>query len=169
MAENSRILAHVLIEMNPLASQSAGATKAALRSAIQVGLNAQVLELSVYPIAAEDGARPVQTIPHSEPSDHDQVVEEYVHSGMQVRIYRHAGRKSPPSHNAVVLNPSVKNPSGAFIEAKSYGELKQAAEARAERKAKVVERAWAIHPLRAESSNARYALKHPSPASTPTL
>lgn len=106
-----------------------------------VGLNAQVLELNVYPIAAEDGARPVKAqIPHSEPSDHDQVVEEYVHSGMQVRIYRDAGRKSPPTHYAVVLNPNVKNPSGSLIEAKSYAEVKQAAEARAERKAFLVER-----------------------------
>lgn len=141
MAENHRILAHVLIEMNPLAGQGAEATKAALRSAIRVGLNAQVLELHVYPIAAEDGACPVKAqIPHSEPSDHDQVIEEYVHSGMQVRIYRDAGRKSPPTHYAVVLNPNVKNPSGALIEAKSYAELKQAAEARAERKAFLLER-----------------------------
>lgn len=55
MAENRRILAHVLIEMNPLTGQGAEATKAALRSAIQVGLNARVLELNVFPIAAEDG------------------------------------------------------------------------------------------------------------------
>lgn len=87
------------------------------------------------------GAPPVKTqIPHSEPSDHDQVVEEYVHCGMQVRIYRDAGRKSQPTHYAVVLNPNVKNPSGALIEAKSYVEVKQAAEARAERKAFLVER-----------------------------
>lgn len=141
MAANRRILAHVLIEMNPLAGQGAEATKAALRSAIQVGLNAQVLELNLYPISSEDGARPVKIqIPHSEPSDHDQVVEEYVHSGMQVRIYRDAGRKSPPTHYAVVLNPNVKNPSGALIEAKSYPELKRVAEARAERKAFLLER-----------------------------
>jgi len=141
MAENRRILADVLIEMNPLAGQCAQAIKAALRSAIQVGLNAHVLELNVYPIAEEDGARHLKAqIPHSEPSDHDQVVDEYVHSGMQIRIYRDAGRKSPPTHYAVVLNPNVKNPSGALIEAKSYGELKQVAEARAERKALLLQR-----------------------------
>lgn len=141
MAENRRILAHVLIELNPLASQDAEATEAALRSAIQVGLNAQVLELNVYPIAAEDGARHVKAqIPHSEPSDRDQVVEEYMHSGMQVRIYRDAGPKSPPTHFAVVMNPNAKSPSGAVIDAKSYTELKQAAEARAERKAFLLQR-----------------------------
>jgi len=141
MAENHRILAHVLIEMNPLADQGADATKAALRSAIQVGLNAQVLELNVYPIAAEDSARHVKAqIPHSDPSDHDQVVDEYLHSGMQVQIYRDAGPKSPPTYYAVVTNPNVKNPSGAVIESKSYAELKQVAEARAERKAFLLER-----------------------------
>lgn len=141
MAENRRILAHVLIEMNPLADQGADATKAALRSAIQVGLNARVLELSVFPIAAEDGARHVKAqIPHSEPSDHDQIVEEYMHSGMQVQIYREAGQKSPPGYFAVVLNPNAKNPSGAVLDAKSYTELKQVAEARAERKAFLLQR-----------------------------
>ena len=136
MAENRRILAHVLIEVNPLVDRDAQATKAALRSAIQVGLNAQVLELKVYPIAAEDGTRHGKTqIPRSEPSDHDQVVEEYLHSGMQVKIYRDAGPKSPPTYYAVVTNPNVKSPSGGVIEAKSYADLKQAAEARAERKA----------------------------------
>lgn len=141
MAENRRILAHVLIEMNPLADQGADATKAALRSAIQVGLNAQVLELNVYPIAAEDSARHVKAqIPHSDPSDHDQVVDEYLHSGMQVQIYRDAGPKSPPTYYAVVTNPNVKNLSGAVIESKSYAELKQVAEARAERKAFLLER-----------------------------
>lgn len=54
---------------------------------------------------------------------------------MQVQICRDAGSKSPPTYYAVVLNPTVKNPSGAVIEAKSYAELKQAAEARTERKA----------------------------------
>lgn len=141
MAENRRILAHVLIEMNSLAGQGAEATKAALRSAIQVGLNAQVLELHVYPIAAEDGARHVKAqIPHSEPSDRDQVVEEYVHSGMRVQIFRNAGPKSPPTYFAVVVNPNVKNPSGGVLHAKSYAELKQVAEARAERKAFLLER-----------------------------
>jgi hypothetical protein len=141
MAENRRILAHVLIEMNPLAGQGAEATKAALRSAIQVGLNAQVLELDVYPIAVEDGAHHVKAqIPHSEPSDRDQVVEEYMHSGMQVQIYREAGQRSPPGYFAVVLNPNAKNPSGAVLDAKSYTELKQFAEARAERKAFLLQR-----------------------------
>ncbi|WPH15939.1 hypothetical protein [Variovorax paradoxus] len=141
MAENRRILAHVLIEMNPLTGQGAEATKAALRSAIQVGSNAQVLELNVYPIAAGDGARRVKAqIPHSEPSDHDQVVEEYVHSGMQVQIFRNAGSKSPPTYFAVVVNPNVKNPSGGVLHAKSYTELKQVAEARAERKAFLLQR-----------------------------
>ena len=138
MAKHRRVLVQVLIQMTPLASQSAEATKAALRSAIQVGLNAQVLELNVYPIAAEDGADHMEAetqIPHSKPSDRDQVVEEYVHSGMQVQIYRDAGRRSPPTYFAVVLNPNAKNPSGAVIHAKSYAELKQTAEARAERKA----------------------------------
>lgn len=141
MAEKRRILAHVLIEMDPLADQVAEATKAALRSAIQVGLNARVLELNIYPIAAEDGARRVKAqIPHSEPSDHDQVVEEYMHSGMQVQIFRDSGHRSPPTYYALVLNPNVKNPTGALIEAKSYAELKQAAEARAERKAFLLQR-----------------------------
>lgn len=141
MAENRRILAHVLIEMNPLADQGADATKAALRSAIQVGLNARVLELNVFPIAAEDGARHVKAqIPHSGPSDHDQIVEEYMHSGMQVQIFRDSGRRSPPTYYAVVLNPKVKNPSGSVIAAKSYAELKQAAEARAERRAFLLQR-----------------------------
>lgn len=141
MAENRRILAHVLIEMNPHAGQGAEATKAALRSAIQVGLNAQVLELNVYPIAADDDARHVKAqIQHSEASDRDQVVEEYVHSGMRVQIFRNAGPKSPPTHFAVVVNPNVKNPSGAVLQAKSYTELKQIAEARAERKAFLLER-----------------------------
>lgn len=140
MAENHRILAHILIEKNPLADQGTEATKAALRSAIQVGLNARVLELHVYPIA-EDGARHVKArIPHSEPSDRDQVVEEYVHSGMRVQIFRNAGPTSPPTYFAVVVNPNVKNPSGAVLHAKPYTELKQVAEARAERKAFLLQR-----------------------------
>lgn len=115
MAENRRILAHVLIEMNPLAGQGAEATKAALRSAIQVGLNAQVLELDVYPIAVEDGAHHVKAqIPHSEPSDRDQVVEEYMHSGMQVQIYREAGQRSPPGYFAVVLTRMRRIPAERF-------------------------------------------------------
>jgi len=141
MAENRRILAHVLIEMNPHAGQGAEATKAALRSAIQVGLNAQVLELNVYPIAAEDRTLHVkEQIPHSEASNRDQVVEEYVHSCMRVQIFRNAGPKSPPTYFAVVVNPNVKNPSGAVLHARSYTELKQVAEARAERKALLLER-----------------------------
>ncbi len=79
-------------------------------------------------------------IPHSEPSGHDQIVEEYMHSGMQVQIYREAGQKSPPGYFAVVLNPNAKNPSGAVLDAKSYTELKQVAEARAERKACLLQR-----------------------------
>jgi hypothetical protein len=68
------------------------------------------------------------------------LIEEYVHSGMQVRICRDAGPTSPPTYYGVVLNPNAKNPSGAVIEAKSYAELKQAAEALAERKAFLLHR-----------------------------
>lgn len=143
MAQHRRILAQVLIEISPLASRSADATKAALRSAIQVGLNAQVLELNVYPIATEDGTSQVESevsIPHSAPSDRDRVIEEYAHSGMQVQIYRNAGRRTPPSYFAVVLNPNVKSPTGAVMHADSYAELKRVAEARAERKAFLLQR-----------------------------
>jgi len=62
------------------------------------------------------------------------------HSGMRVQIFRNAGPKSPPTYFAVVVNPNVKNPSGAVLHAKSYAELKQVAEARAERKAFLLQR-----------------------------
>ncbi|MDM0025922.1 hypothetical protein [Variovorax saccharolyticus] len=113
------------------------AIQAALKSAIQVGLNGQVLSLDAYPLAPDAALapQPATPIPHSEPSDKDQVVEEYMHSGMQIEIYRNAGLRGQPTYFAVVSNPAVKSPTGAVIDANSDAELKKAAEVRAERKA----------------------------------
>lgn len=52
MTANRRILAHVVLETS--ADESTNAVMvAALRSAIQVGLNARVLELNVYALSPD--------------------------------------------------------------------------------------------------------------------
>ena len=54
---------------------------------------------------------------------------------MKVQIYRDSGLASRPTYYATVSNPNAKYPTGALVEARAYAELKQGAEARAERKA----------------------------------
>lgn len=78
----------------------------------------------------------------TESSDRDQVIEEYSHHGMLIRIYRDAevGLQGP-TYFGVVTNPNVKNPSGAvFGSGESIEEIKKIAEARAERKAFLLRR-----------------------------
>jgi hypothetical protein len=141
MTANRRILAHVVIETSANESISNEAMAAALRSAIQVGLNARVLELNVFALSPDmQPKHPGVHAPHSEGSEDDQVIEEYEHCGMLVKIFREAGLRKPPKYFAVVMNPGVKNPTGGVIEASSYGELRAAADARAERKAYLLQR-----------------------------
>jgi hypothetical protein len=141
MAMNRRILAHVVIETSADESTSNEAMVAALRSAIQVGLHARVLELNVYALSPDmQPKHPGVHPPRSEASENDQVIESYEQSGMVVKIYREAGLRTPPKHFAVVLNPAAKNPTGGVIQANSYGELRAAANARAERKAYLLQR-----------------------------
>jgi len=124
MTANRRILAHVVIETSANESISNEAMAAALRSAIQVGLNARVLELNVFALSPDMPPKhPGVHAPHSEGSEDDQVIEEYEHRGMLVKIFREAGLRKPPKYFAVVMNPGVKNPTGGVIEASSYGEL----------------------------------------------
>jgi len=138
MQPSNEVLAHVVLKLP--SDQSAESISAALRSAIQVGLSATVLDLKVYCLAGryfpESGDMP----PHSVTSDKDEVIEKYVHCDMEIQVYRAAGRRSPPRYFAVVVNPSVKNASGSVIDASSYAELKKSAEARAERKQKLFQR-----------------------------
>lgn len=140
MTANRRILAHVVLETS--ADESTNAVMvAALRSAIQVGLNAHVLELNVYALSPDmQPKHPGVSAPRSEGSEDDQVIEEYEHCGMSVRIFREAGLRTPPKYFAVVMNPAAKNPTGGVIEANSYAELRAAADARAERKAYLLQR-----------------------------
>jgi hypothetical protein len=135
MNDRRRIVAHVFFDIPPTNGMSLEAAQAALRSAIQVGLNAQVLDIKISELDADTAvSSPGTTPPNSSPSALEQVVEEYSHCGMIVKIYRDAGRRSPPTYFAIVLNPAVKNATGGLITAKSYAQLKRAAEARAERK-----------------------------------
>ena len=73
--------------------------------------------------------------PPSVASDKDEVIEEYIHAGMKVRIYRDAGRKQRPTYFAVVINLATNSQTGSLVDANNYPELRAAAEARAERKA----------------------------------
>ena len=144
-----RLLVHVVLESD--SERSLEATVAALRSAIQVGLNGNVLSLDAFPLAAAPQEQAPQQPtrakpPPSKPSDRDQVVEEYTHSGMTVQIWRNAGRTTRPTYFAVVVNPQAKQPSGAVISAGSYQELKGIAETRAERKAELLQRRKATQP-----------------------
>lgn len=77
---------------------------------------------------------PERKPPPSVASEKDEVIEEYIHAGMVVEIFRAAGR-GKPSYFAVVVNPAIKNATGAVIDASNYAGLRAAAEDRAERKA----------------------------------
>jgi hypothetical protein len=88
--------------------------------------------------------------PPSVASDKDEVIEQYTHAGMLVEIYRAAGR-GRPRYFAVVVNPAIKNPTGAVIDASSYAGLRAAAEVRAESKAAAWQRKLARN---ADSGNA---------------
>lgn len=137
MTNHPRVLVQTVVQLPPESAADLTSVKAALKSAIQVGLNAQVLSIEAYPLAAEAPLPPAaSTIPASEPSDKDQVIEKYLHSGMTVEIMRCAGR-GQPSYFAVVTNPAAKYPSGAVIDADSYAQVKEAAEERAQRKSEL--------------------------------
>jgi len=70
--------------------------------------------------------------PPSIASEKDQVIEEYLHSGIKIQIYRQGGASKHPTYFAVVMNPAAKSPTGGLVDAPSYVELRTAAEARAE-------------------------------------
>jgi hypothetical protein len=74
--------------------------------------------------------------------NHDKMIEEYSHKGMLIQIYQDAPVGSrPPSYFALVFNPNAKNPTSASWGASgSIDETKKVAEARAERKAFLLEK-----------------------------
>jgi len=141
MADKRRILVNVILELGPNGPESTEAIKAAVQAALQVGLSSHVQDLRVSKLDDQVMIQnPNDNPPASKPSSKDQVIEEYLHSNMLIRISREAGKKIVPSYFAVVWNTQINNPSGSLIHAKSYSELKAAAEARAERKSLWFER-----------------------------
>lgn len=89
-------------------------------------------EPSPAPVAI---SQPDRKPPPSVASDKDQVLEEYLYSGMKIQFCRDAGSSKRPTYFAVCINPATKTQSGSLIEAGSYAELWAAAEVHAERKA----------------------------------
>ncbi len=80
MAKSQCILAHVAIDFGSDAGSNRDEIKAAIRSAIQVGLNAKVRDLAIFHLADDEPQREVTSNPPpSSPSDRDQVIEEYAH------------------------------------------------------------------------------------------
>jgi excisionase family DNA binding protein len=75
-------------------------------------------------------------------SQRDRVIEEYCYMGMLIKIYQEGDRGGPPSYFAVVINPLVTHPKGSVLGSGqlSIDDLKRMAEARAERKAFLLER-----------------------------
>ena len=130
MTEKRRILAQIVLELGPTGPESTEAIKAALQSAIQVGLSAQVQDLHISKLDDQVLIQnPNDNPPASKPSSCDQVVLEYLHSGMLIKIFRDAGKKLVPTYFAVIQNPQIENSSGSTFSAKSYAQLKIIAEA----------------------------------------
>jgi hypothetical protein len=89
--------------------------------------------------------------PPSVASERDEVIEEYIHAGMKIQIYRDAGLNRRPTYFAVVINLATNTQSGSLVEANSYPELRAAAKVRAERKAVL----WQRRMERAAAENFR--------------
>lgn len=115
------------------------AVQAAIVSALRVGLGSEIEDVRLFPLANElPPLHLLATPPPSEPSESDEVIESYMRNGLLIKIYREAGFSNAPSYFATVSRPP--NGSGGVIDAPNYGLLKQKAEARADRRAFLLER-----------------------------
>lgn len=142
MQETRYYLAHVLMAVeggNRLSDVES--VKLAARAALESGVGAKIRDFRLYRVEKTTLDPSNESC---ETTECERVIEEYEHCGMRVQIFSSGGGESPTQYFAVVVNPNVKSPSGALLEATdttSLSETKKLAEARAVRKAELLARA----------------------------